>query len=104
MARDLYSVLGVQKGASEADLKKAYRKLASQLHPDKNPGDASAEARFKEVNHAYDVLSDAKKRGLYDEFGEDALRDGFDAERMRQYRQWGGQPGPGRRGGCGRRR
>ena len=59
-------------------LKKAYRKLAGQLHPDKNPGNKAAEARFKQVNHAYDVLGDAKKRKLYDEFGEEGLREGFD--------------------------
>ena len=74
---------------AEADaLKKAYRKLAGQLHPDKNPGNKSAEARFKQVNHAYDVLGDAKKRKLYDEFGEEGLREGFDAERARAYRGW----------------
>jgi curved DNA-binding protein len=102
MARDLYAVLGVQKTASPDDIKKTYRKLAAKLHPDKNPGNKQAEAQFKEVNHAYDVLGDAKKRGLYDEFGEDALREGFDAERMRQYRRWteqGGRAGGGAGGG-----
>jgi curved DNA-binding protein len=69
MARDLYETLGVKRDASEADLKKAYRKLARQYHPDRNPGDKAAEARFKEVQSAYDVLSDAQKRAQYDRFG-----------------------------------
>jgi curved DNA-binding protein len=101
MARDFYGILGVSRGASADEIKKRYRKLAAKLHPDKNPGDKAAEAKFKEVNAAYEVLGDAKKRSLYDEFGEDALREGFDAERMRQYRAWssqGGAPG-GVRGG-----
>jgi curved DNA-binding protein len=93
MAEDLYAVLGVPKGADADSIKKAYRKLAGQLHPDKNPGNKKAEDRFKQVNHAYDVLGDAKKRKLYDEFGEDGLREGFDAERMRAYRQWATQQG-----------
>ncbi len=86
--QDLYAVLGVPKDADADVLKKAYRKLAGQLHPDKNPGNQAAESRFKQVNHAYDVLGDAKKRKLYDEFGEDGLREGFDAERARAYKNW----------------
>jgi curved DNA-binding protein len=97
MAKDLYSVLGVDKKADADAIKKAYRKLATKLHPDKNPGDKAAEARFKEINHANDVLSDAKKRALYDEFGEDGLREGFNADQARAYKQW--QQGGGGRGG-----
>ncbi len=88
MAEDLYAVLGVAKNADADSIKKVYRKLAGQLHPDKNPGNSVAEARFKQVNHAYDVLGDAKKRKLYDEFGEEGLREGFDPERVRAYRGW----------------
>jgi curved DNA-binding protein len=100
MAEDLYAVLGVPKGADEAAIKKTYRKLAKTLHPDKHPGDKKAEARFKTVNHAFDVLSDAKKRKLYDEFGEEGLREGFDADKVRAYNQWSSQAGA-RGGGAG---
>ena len=67
--RDYYEVLGVQKGASEEELKKAYRTLAKKYHPDLNPGDKTAEAKFKEINEAYAVLSDADKRKQYDQYG-----------------------------------
>jgi len=67
--KDYYAVLGVPKAASKADIKKAYRKLARELHPDRNPGDASAEKRFKDANEAHAVLSDAGKRKRYDELG-----------------------------------
>ena len=67
--RDLYEVLGVSKSASQDEIKKAYRKLARQYHPDKNPGDQEAEERFKEVQGAYDVLSNSEKRKQYDQFG-----------------------------------
>jgi molecular chaperone DnaJ len=76
--KDLYGALGVSKGASAEEIKKAYRKLARQYHPDKNPGDAAAEERFKEVQHAYDVLSDTEKRKAYDQFGSADGRRGFD--------------------------
>jgi curved DNA-binding protein len=69
MPRDYYEVLGVPRNASEADVKKAYRKLARQYHPDRNPGDKTAAAHFKEVQEAYDVLGDATKRPQYDRFG-----------------------------------
>ena len=69
MAKTLYDTLGVAKGASQDEIKKAYRKLARQYHPDKNPGDEEAEERFKEVQAAYDVLSDEEKRKQYDRFG-----------------------------------
>ena len=74
--RDYYEVLGVAKDASEADLKKAYRKLAKKYHPDTNPGDKDAEAKFKEATEAYAILSDADKRAKYDQFGHAAFEGG----------------------------
>ena len=87
MPPDYYDDLGVKRDASSDEIKKAYKKLATQLHPDKNPGNARAEARFKRVNTAHQVLSDPKRRALYDEFGEDGLREGFDPDAMRAYRR-----------------
>ena len=72
MARDYYDILGVPRGATEAELKKAYRKLARKHHPDVNPGDKSAESKFKEIQQAYDVLSDPQKREVYDQVGHEA--------------------------------
>jgi molecular chaperone DnaJ len=69
MARDYYQILGIDKKASTTDIKKAYRKLARKYHPDLNPGDKTAEAKFKEIQEAYAVLSDSKKRSQYDQFG-----------------------------------
>ena len=71
--RDYYEVLGVPKDADEAALKKAYRVLAKKYHPDANPGDKEAEAKFKEASEAYSVLSDPEKRKKYDQFGHAAL-------------------------------
>src|SRR3954463_12146477 len=85
MPRDYYEVLGVPRNASEADVKKAYRKLARQHHPDRNPGDKTAETKFKEVQEAYDIVGDAEKRKKFDQFGYAA----FD----------GGMPGGGWPGG-----
>src|SRR3954462_2173934 len=76
MAKSLYDSLGVKKDASQDEVKKAYRKLVRQYHPDKNPGDEAAEAKFKEVQAAYDVLSDPEKRKQYDRFGEQNGRPG----------------------------
>jgi DnaJ-class molecular chaperone len=70
MARDYYEVLGVSRGASAEEIAKAYKKLARQHHPDRNPGDKQAESRFKEIQNAYEVLSDSTKKAQYDQFGE----------------------------------
>lgn len=71
--RDYYEVLGLQKGASDQEIKKAYRKLAKKYHPDTNSGDAEAEAKFKEATEAYEILSDAEKRSAYDRYGHSAF-------------------------------
>jgi molecular chaperone DnaJ len=89
--RDYYKVLDVAKNASEADIKKAYRRLAMKYHPDRNPGDKEAEDRFKEAKEAYEVLTDAQKRAIYDQHGHD----GIDAAR-----QGGGGGGAGGFGGA----
>ena len=68
--KDYYSILGVSKTANESEIKRAFRKLARQYHPDMNPNDSKAEAKFKEINEAYEVLSDASKRQKYDQFGQ----------------------------------
>lgn len=77
MPRDYYEVLGVPKSATPDQIKKAYRKLAQQYHPDRNPGDKAAEAQFKEVNEAHEVLSDAKRKQMYDQYGHAGAAGGF---------------------------
>ena len=95
--RDLYEILGVSRTATNDDVKKAYRRLAKKYHPDVNPGNKPAEEKFKEVTAAFEVISDEKRRKLYDEFGADALRTGFDEKKAEQYRRWKRQGAP--RGG-----
>ncbi len=80
MASDYYATLGVERGASADEIKKAYRKLAMDYHPDRNPGDASAEERFKDVSEAYAVLSDPNKRKQFDSFGSDRFGEKFSTE------------------------
>jgi curved DNA-binding protein len=80
MARDYYEVLGLKRGASIDEIKKAYRKLAVKYHPDKNPGDKQAEDRFKEINEAYAVLSDPKKKEQFDQFGSNNFHQRFSQE------------------------
>src|SRR5262249_42243330 len=86
--RDLYAILGLSKGASADEVRKAYRKLARKFHPDLNPGAKQAEERFKDLSLANDVLSDEKKRALYDEFGMEGLQAGFEPTRAREYKRW----------------
>jgi DnaJ-class molecular chaperone len=102
--KNLYDVLGVARDADRDTIRKAYRKLARQYHPDLNPGDSAAEDRFKQISHAWEVLGDEEKRRNYDEFGEVSLEAGFDAEKARHAREAFGQrfgfgegagPGPG---------
>jgi molecular chaperone DnaJ len=96
MAKDFYEILGVPKKASKEEIKKAYRKLARKWHPDINPGNKEAEQRFKEISRAYECLGKEEKRKLYDEFGEEGLQSGFDAEKAKEYKEWQGfQPGAG---------
>jgi len=79
--KDLYAVLGVSKTATTGEIKKVYRRLARKFHPDVNPGDKSAESRFKEISQAADILLDSEKRKLYDRYGEAAFASGFDAKK-----------------------
>ncbi len=99
MKTDLYAILGVDRDADRAAVKKAYRRLARKYHPDVNPDDPQAEEEFKKVSAAFEVLGDEEKRKLYDEFGLDGLREGFDPARARQYQKWQRAGGPGGPGG-----
>ncbi len=92
--RNLYEILGVQKDADQAAIRKAFKTLARKYHPDVSQ-ERDAETRFKEINAAYEVLSDEQKRSWYDEFGEESLRVGFDADRARAYRSAAGAGGFG---------
>jgi DnaJ-class molecular chaperone len=101
--RDPYTVLGVDRGADAEALRKAYRKLAKEWHPDINKA-PNAEDRFREINNAYEIVGDAEKRRLWDEFGEASTRPGFDPALARRYGAFGGgRPGagPGGMGGMG---
>lgn len=92
MAKDYYQILGLSRGASADDIKKAYRKLSKELHPDRNPGNAESEKKFKEVNQAYEVLSNPQKKQAYDQFGEAGVNGGAG---------FGGGAGGGPGGGFG---
>src|ERR1700727_4108036 len=97
--KDYYGILGVKKSASAEDIRKAFRKLARKYHPDVNPGDKSAEEKFKTLSEANDVLSDPKKRKIYDQLG--FYSDNIDPATADAYARGGGQPGacPGDFGG-----
>ena len=90
--KDYYEVLGINKNADDKAIKKAYRKLAKKYHPDINPGDANAEAKFKEVTEAYEILSNPEKRKLYDQFGHAAF-DGTGGAQSGAYGNAGGFEG-----------
>jgi DnaJ-class molecular chaperone len=94
--RDYYDILGVKRGASQDEIKRAYRKLARKFHPDVNPGDKSAEKKFKEIQEAYDVVGDADKRQRYDQFGRAAFEPGAAGPGGKSWSyQWSGRPGQG---------
>ncbi len=91
--KDYYAALGVKKSASADDIRKAFRKLARKYHPDVNPGDKSAEEKFKTISEANDILSDPKKRKIYDQLG--FYSDNIDPAAAEAYARGGGQPGAG---------
>jgi DnaJ family protein A protein 2 len=105
MAKNYYEVLGISQNSSDGDIKAAYRKLAMKYHPDKNQGNAEAESKFKEISHAYEVLSDREKRRIYDQFGEAGLEGGpggaggFHGDPMDIFNQFFGGGFPGFQGG-----
>jgi curved DNA-binding protein len=86
--QDPYAVLGVDKSASQDEIRRAYKKLARKYHPDVNPGDSAAEEKFKDVSAAYEMLETEEKRKLFDEFGAQAASPGFDPEQARAYQTW----------------
>ena len=88
---DYYKILGINKDASDDDIKKAYRKLARKLHPDLNPNDKEAHAKFQQINEANEVLSDPEKRKKYDTYGEN-WKHAEQFEQARQQQQYGGRP------------
>jgi len=98
--RNLYTNLGISKDADQATIRKSFKKLARKYHPDLNQ-DPGAETKFKEINTAYEVLSDEQRRSMYDTFGEDSLKQGFNPDAARQWRQAGGGFGGGFGGGGG---
>lgn len=100
-SRDFYEVLGVDRSASAEDIRRAYKRLARENHPDINPDDSAAEERFKEITRAHEVLSDGDKRKVYDEFGMDAEPIDWDPKQARTYQQWASNPSRGGTGGFG---
>lgn len=97
--KDYYDTLGIKRDASEKDIKQSYRRLARKYHPDVNPGDKSAEAKFKQINEAYEVLSDKDKRQKYDQYGDQWQHaDQFEQARRQQTPQWGFNGGGGATG------
>jgi DnaJ-class molecular chaperone len=101
MVQDYYQRLGVTRQATAEEIKRAYRRLARQYHPDHNPGDKAAEEKFKQVNEAFEVLSDSSKRKLYDEFGPDAAKLGWDEKKAEQFRAYKNGAFRGAPGGFG---